>query len=122
MDTVRGGTAGSPGRDTNTGHRVKTFDESMVTTYVEVMLHESLLATYVGVMIYVSTLETFEIAFKGIVFAMVYKSCIAGIAHFAPCGYEVLSSTGTDSHILRYDTEGQPEFRALRRGADEDPH
>ena len=33
-----------------------------------------------------------------------------------------LSPTGTDSRILRYDTEGQPEFWALRRGADEDPH
>ena len=34
----------------------------------------------------------------------------------------VLSPAGTGSRILRYDTEGQPEFRALHRGADEVPH
>ena len=36
----------------------------------------------------------------------------------ALCGYEVLSLTGTDSRGLRCDTEGQPELRALRRGAE----
>ena len=53
---------------------------------------------------------------------------------------KVLSLTGPQSHtlryvgtksclrqaltraFLRYDTEGQPQFWALRRGADEDPH
>ena len=66
-----------PGRCTSARHRVMTC--------VYEMIYESILTTYVDVMIYESTLENFETAFYGIVFAMVYKSC----------------SAGTDSRILR---------------------
>ena len=36
-----------------------TYDESTLTTYVEVMIYESVLATYVDAMICESTLENF---------------------------------------------------------------
>ena len=36
-------TAGSPGRDTSTGHRVKSHDEPMLPTYVVECVHESIL-------------------------------------------------------------------------------
>ena len=66
MDSVRDGTARSPGRDTNTRHRIKTYDDSILATYVEVMISESMLATCVDVIIFESTLEKFETAFKGV--------------------------------------------------------
>ena len=71
VDSARDGTSGSPGRDTHTEHRVKTYHGSIPTTHVKVILCESMLATYVDVMSYESTLD--ETAF-----AMVHKSCIAG--------------------------------------------
>ena len=53
---------------------------------------------------------------------MCTKSCLQQALTRAFCamrirGYEVLSSTGADSRTLRFDTEGQPEFQALRRGS-----
>ena len=80
--------------------------ESMLATNVGEMIYESMRATDVDVMIYESTLENFENAFKGMCSRWFDRSCIAV----------------TDSRILRFVSEGQPEFGALRRGADEDPH
>ena len=107
MDSVRDGTAGSPGRDTSSGHMKR--NGSMTRKH---NIHKLKYIIHMSTKSYPRHALT-----RAFLRHVVTKSCPQQALTRAFCGmwirgYEVLSPTGADSRTLRYDTH-----RALQRGS-----